>query len=106
MKAAGIPLRTSNDRVVLYGTMLALIASAPFIIFPSWFHDVAYRGDFANFWSAGSNVGTTRLLDAAALAVWQTAHGITAAGLRLSARGCMAVCTARMAAADSGNDFG
>ncbi|MGB6952668.1 MAG: glycosyltransferase family 87 protein [Candidatus Cybelea sp.] len=78
MKAAGIPLRISNDRVVLYGTMLALIASAPFIIFPTWFHDVAYRGDFANFWSAGSNVGTTRLLDAAALAVWQTAHGITA----------------------------
>ena len=67
----------SSERVVLYGAMLALIASAPFLIFPSWFHDVAYRGDFANFWSAGSNAGTTRLLDAAALAVWQAAHGIT-----------------------------
>ncbi len=78
MKSPRLPLRISNDRIVLYGVMLALIASTPFIIFPTWFHDVAYRGDFANFWSAGSNVGTTRLLDAAALAAWQTAHGITA----------------------------
>lgn len=57
--------------------MLALIASTPFIIFPSWFHDVAYRGDFANFWSAGSTVGTPTLLDFSALSAWQTAHHVT-----------------------------
>jgi hypothetical protein len=72
-----MPLRLSWDRAVIYGTILALIASLPFILFPSWFHDVAFRGDFANFWSAGANVGTPTLLDPVALAAWQIAHHIT-----------------------------
>lgn len=77
MTASLVPLRLSRERVVLYGIALAVIASIPFIIFPSWFHDVAFRGDFANFWSAGANAGTPALLDPAALAQWQLAHHIT-----------------------------
>lgn len=72
-----LPLRISRDRVLLYGAVLAAIVSLPFLIFPSWFHDVAFRGDFANFWSAGANAGSAALLDPSALFAWQRAHGIT-----------------------------
>lgn len=77
MIALRAPLRISGDRVVLYGVALAIVASFPFLVLPQWFHDVAVRGDFANFWSAGANAGTAALLDPARLAVWQRAHGIT-----------------------------
>ena len=72
-----LALSISKDRVIVYGTVLAILASLPFMIFPSWFHNVAYRGDFANFWSAGANAGSSALLDPARMAVWQKAHGIT-----------------------------
>jgi hypothetical protein len=72
-----LALSISKDRVIVYGSVLAILASLPFIMFPSWFHDVAYRGDFANFWSAGATVGTSALLNYAKLGAWQTAHGIT-----------------------------
>jgi hypothetical protein len=72
-----VPLRLSADRIVLYGIVLAVVASLPFIVFPGWFHDVAFRGDFANFWSAGANAGTRALLDPRAIALWQRAHEIT-----------------------------
>jgi hypothetical protein len=70
-------LGISKDRVIVYGCALAIMASLPFILFPSWFHDVAYRGDFANFWSAGANAGSSALLDYGRMGAWQKAHGIT-----------------------------
>jgi hypothetical protein len=70
-------LGISKDRIIVYGLVLAVLASSPFLLFPSWFHQVAYRGDFANFWSAGANAGSSALLDQARLGVWQNAHGIT-----------------------------
>ena len=70
-------LSITKDRVIVYGSVLAILASLPFMLFPIWFHDVAYRGDFANFWSAGANAGSSALLDPARLAIWQKAHGIT-----------------------------
>lgn len=77
MTASAMPLRLSWDRAIVYGALLALLTSLPFILFfPAWFHDVAFRGDFANFWSAGANVGTLNLLDPAGLAAWQLAHHI------------------------------
>jgi Glycosyltransferase family 87 len=72
-----LPLRLSRDRVVVCGVLLALLVSSPFMLFPNWFTEVAYRGDFANFWSAGANAGSTALLHPAALFEWQRAHGIT-----------------------------
>lgn len=71
-----LPLRLSRERIVLYGLLLAIVASSPFLLFPSWFRDVAFRGDFANFWSAGANAGSAILLDFRALGVWQSAHAI------------------------------
>jgi hypothetical protein len=68
------PLRISTERIALYGLALAILTSLPYLIFPSWFHDVATRGDFANFWSGGSTVGSATLLDPRALAAWQIAH--------------------------------
>ncbi len=73
----GWALSISKDRIIVYGGVLAILASLPFMLFPSWFHEVAYRGDFANFWSAGANAGSAVLLDPSRLEIWQKAHGIT-----------------------------
>ena len=80
-----LALSISKDRVIVYGGVLAVLASLPFMLFPSWFHDVAYRGDFANFWSAGSNAGSAALLDPARLGALAEGARHHAAGLRLSA---------------------
>jgi hypothetical protein len=68
-----VPLRLSTERAWLYGAVLVLFVSVPYIWLP-WFHDVAYRGDFANFWSAGATAGTPILTDRSRLAAWQIAH--------------------------------
>ncbi len=72
-----VPLRLSRERIALYGALLVVVASSPFIIFPQWFLDVAYRGDFANFWSAGATAGTSLLTNFHALSAWQHARHIT-----------------------------
>ncbi len=69
-------MRLSTERAWLYAALLALCVSLPYIWLP-WFHEVAYRGDFANFWSAGATVGTPALTDRSRLAAWQTAHHLT-----------------------------
>lgn len=74
---SGNPLRLSLDRVWLYGTLCAVLASLPFLLLP-WFHIVAYSGDFANYWAAGSTVGTPSLMNHALHSAWQTAHGLNA----------------------------
>jgi hypothetical protein len=72
-----MPLRLSWDRAIVYGSLLAGVTSLPFILFfPTWFRDVAFRGDFANFWSAGANAGSSALMDPGALAAWQVAHHV------------------------------
>jgi hypothetical protein len=72
-----VPLRLTTERVWLFGAMLAIIVSLPYIWLP-WFHEIAYRGDFANFWSAGATVGTPILTDRSRLAAWQIAHHMRA----------------------------
>lgn len=57
------------DRVWLYGAGCAILVSLPFITL-GWFYDVAYRYDFACFWSAGANVGTPTLTDPSRLYLW------------------------------------
>ena len=42
-----------------------------------WFHDVAYRGDFGYFWSAGANVGTSTLTNPERLYAWQRLHHLS-----------------------------
>ena len=71
------PLRLSLDRVWIYGACCAIVASLPFILLP-WFHDVAYRYDFACFWSAGANAGTATLTDPQRLYDWAQARGLIA----------------------------
>lgn len=77
MTVGAVPLRLSRERIALYGALLVVIASLPFIIFPSWFVDVALRGDFANFWSAGATVGTSLLTNFHGLSAWQHTRHIT-----------------------------
>jgi len=71
------PLAISLERVWLYGAACATVASLPFILLP-WFHDVAYRYDFACFWSAGANAGTTTLTDPQRLREWAATHHMIA----------------------------
>jgi len=71
------PVRLSLERVWLYSVCCAIVASLPFILLP-WFHDVAYRYDFACFWSAGANAGTSVLTDPQRLYDWAHARGMIA----------------------------
>lgn len=70
------PLRVSPDRILMYGLVLAVAVSLPFILQWRWFHDVAYVGDLGNFWSAGATVGTTALTHLSEHYAWQKAHGL------------------------------
>jgi hypothetical protein len=70
------PLRLPADCVPMYAMLLAVISSLPFILIPSWFRSVAYRGDIANFWSAGATVGTTMLANVTERIPWQLSQRI------------------------------
>jgi hypothetical protein len=71
------PLRISLERAWLYGACCAIVVSIPFIVLP-WFHDAAYRADFATFWSAGANAGTATLTKPAQLQAWAQHHHVIA----------------------------
>ena len=68
------PLRLSRDRTWLYAVVCIVVTSLPFILQPSWFHDVASWGDFAVFRSAGANVGSTTLIEPSSFNVWKVSH--------------------------------
>ena len=70
----GVPIRVSRDAVWFFGIALCLISSAPFILIPHWFFDVAHRGDIADFWAAGATAGTAALTDVARHVSWMQAH--------------------------------
>lgn len=69
-------LPVTLDRAFVYGAICALVASIPFIVLP-WFHEAAYHGDLAVYWSAGANAGSQALTDVAQLFAWQRAHGLS-----------------------------
>ncbi len=66
-----VGLRIPPGRVRLWGIGLFLIGLAPIVAAPFYgFHD------WPAFWSAGTVVGTSDLVDGARLIAWQTAHGL------------------------------
>jgi hypothetical protein len=63
------PLRLSYDRIVLYGTLIALLCAIQVRFV------VAQRfGDWSAFWAAGATAGTHDLLDPRRHAAWQLGH--------------------------------
>lgn len=63
------PLRLSRDRIVLYGTLLALLCAVQvrFVAAQGY-------GDWSAFWAAGSTAGTGDLVDPRRHAAWQLGH--------------------------------
>jgi len=72
---ASVPLRLSVDRIRLYGVGCVIMGLSPFaVLLPRWLRYGTSQGDFANYWAAGSTVGTPVLMTPGALATWQSAR--------------------------------
>lgn len=69
-----VPIRVSRDAVWFFGVLLCVVSSAPFILIPHWFYEVAHGGDLADFWAAGATAGTAALTDVARHVSWMQAH--------------------------------